>query len=235
MRQASCHSSLRASPGPCEAVFVTGNPDGSSYLTKMLCNYLPCLPTRATKVPAGPDWLHEIKYDGYRLIVERDGQHVRLFTRSGHDWTKRYPWIVEAALKNRIKQFVIDGEAVILGVDGVSDFNALHSGKHNDEGAFDALSIYGDDLRSLPLGRAKPISPGYLIAGRTAFSLRRSNKARSARTCFGRPATWDWRGWFQSAARAGIARGARRTGSRSRTGNIRRCTGCKRLMPNDGA
>jgi ATP-dependent DNA ligase len=41
--------------------------------------------------------------------------------------TKRYPWIVEAALKNRQKQFVIDGEAVILGVDGVSDFNALHS------------------------------------------------------------------------------------------------------------
>jgi ATP-dependent DNA ligase len=51
----------------------------------------------------------------------------------GYDWTKRYPWIVEAALKNRSKHFVIDGEAVILGVDGISDFNALHSGKHNGE------------------------------------------------------------------------------------------------------
>jgi len=46
--------------------------------------------------------------------VERDGNRVRLITRGGYDWTKRYPWIVEAALKNRQKRFVIDGEAVIL-------------------------------------------------------------------------------------------------------------------------
>jgi bifunctional non-homologous end joining protein LigD len=83
---------------------------------------------------------------------------VRLITRGGYDWSKRYPWIVEAALKNRYKQFVIDGEAVILGVDGISDFNALHSGKHNDEVqlyAFDILALNGDDLRSLPLSMRK--------------------------------------------------------------------------------
>jgi ATP dependent DNA ligase domain len=82
-----------------------------------------CIPTRGTKVPHTPDWLHEIKYDGYRLRVERDGDRVRLFTRNGYDWTKRYPWIVESALKNRQKHFIIDGEAVVHGVDGVSDFN----------------------------------------------------------------------------------------------------------------
>ena len=71
-----------------------------------------CLPTTGKQVPDGPEWLHEIKYDGYRLRVERDGDRVRLITRNGYDWTKRYPWIVEAALKNRQKQFVIDGEAV---------------------------------------------------------------------------------------------------------------------------
>ena len=54
-----------------------------------------CIPTRGTKVPHTPDWLHEIKYDGYRLRVERNGDRVRLITRSGYDWTKRYPWIVE--------------------------------------------------------------------------------------------------------------------------------------------
>ena len=79
------------------------------------------------------DWIHEIKYDGYRLCVERNGKTVRLFTRNGHDWTKRFPWIVEAALKNREQRFVIDGEAVVLGVDGVSDFNALHSRRHDNE------------------------------------------------------------------------------------------------------
>jgi bifunctional non-homologous end joining protein LigD len=117
-----------------------------------------CIPTRGTEVPAGPDWLHEIKYDGYRLRVERDGDRVRLITRNGYDWTKRYPWIVESALKNRQKHFVIDGEAVVLGVDGVSDFDALHFGKHNDEVqlyAFDMLAGDGDDMRSLPLSMRK--------------------------------------------------------------------------------
>jgi bifunctional non-homologous end joining protein LigD len=117
-----------------------------------------CIPTRGTEVPAGPDWLHEIKYDGYRLRVERDGDRVGLFTRNGYDWTKRYPWIVESALKNRQKRFVIDGEAVILGVNGVSDFEALHSGKHGDEVqlyAFDVLALDGDDLRQLPLSMRK--------------------------------------------------------------------------------
>jgi hypothetical protein len=86
-----------------------------------------CLPTVGTTVPAAPEWLHEIKFDGYRLRVERNGERVRLMTRGGYDWTKRFPLIVEAALKNRQKHFVIDGEAVILGVDGYSDFKALHS------------------------------------------------------------------------------------------------------------
>jgi ATP-dependent DNA ligase len=114
----------------------------------------PCLPTPAKQVPTGPDWLHEIKHDGYRLIVQREGGRVRLFTRNGHDWTDRYPLIVEAALRNRSSSFVIDGEAVLLGVDGVSDFNGLHSRRHNTEVqlyAFDILALDGDDLRKLPL------------------------------------------------------------------------------------
>jgi ATP-dependent DNA ligase len=49
----------------------------------------PCIPTRGTKVPAGPEWIHEIKHDGYRLIVQRQDNRVRLFTRNGHDWTDR--------------------------------------------------------------------------------------------------------------------------------------------------
>jgi ATP-dependent DNA ligase len=117
-----------------------------------------CLPTTGTNVPAGAEWLHEIKYDGFRLRVEREGDRVRLITRGGYDWTKRYPWIVEAALKNRQKRFVLDGEAVVLGVDGISDFDALLSGKHNEEVqlcAFDVLAIDGDDLRRLPLSMRK--------------------------------------------------------------------------------
>jgi bifunctional non-homologous end joining protein LigD len=117
-----------------------------------------CIPTRATTVPHTPDWLHEVKYDGYRLRLERDGDRVRLITRGGYNWTNRYPWIVEAALNNRFKQFVIDGEAVVLGVDGIADFDALHSRKHEHEVqlyAFDILALDGEDLRSLPLSVRK--------------------------------------------------------------------------------
>jgi len=117
-----------------------------------------CFPTKAASVPDRPNWLHEVKYDGYRLRLERDGDRVRLITRGGYNWTDRYPWIVESALKNRIRQFIIDGEAVVLGVDGVSDFEALQSRRYDEEVqlyAFDVLALDGEDLRSLPLSLRK--------------------------------------------------------------------------------
>jgi ATP-dependent DNA ligase len=61
----------------------------------------PCIPSRAPMPPAGPGWVHEIKHDGYRLILRRDGDAVRLFTRRGHDWTDCYPAIAGAATKLR--------------------------------------------------------------------------------------------------------------------------------------
>jgi bifunctional non-homologous end joining protein LigD len=118
----------------------------------------PCIPTRATAVPDRPEWIHEIKHDGYRLIVQRDGKRVRLWTRNGHDWSNRFPLISEAALRNRNSSFVLDGEAVLLGVDGRSDFNGLHSRKHDAEVefyAFDCLVSNGEDLRKLPLSMRK--------------------------------------------------------------------------------
>src|SRR4029450_800064 len=95
--------------------------------------YAPCIPTRGTAVPAHSDWIHEVKHDGFRLIVQRDMDRVRLFTRNGCDWTSRYPLMVEGADRIRTNQFVIDGEAVLLGVDGISDFDGLYSGQHNDQ------------------------------------------------------------------------------------------------------
>ena len=80
----------------------------------------PCLLTPSTKVPDSKNWIHEIKHDGYRLIVQREGMRVRLFTRNGHDWRGRFPLITEAALRNRNSSFVIDGAAVLFGVDGRS-------------------------------------------------------------------------------------------------------------------
>jgi hypothetical protein len=79
-----------------------------------------CVPTAKQAVPAGPEWIHEVKYDGYRVRMERNGDRVRLLSKSGLDWTKRYPWIVETARKIRKSRFILDGEAVVLGVEGTS-------------------------------------------------------------------------------------------------------------------
>jgi bifunctional non-homologous end joining protein LigD len=57
----------------------------------------PCLPSAADQPPSGPDWVHEIKHDGYRLMARRDSLGIRLLTRNGHNWAERYPTIVEPA------------------------------------------------------------------------------------------------------------------------------------------
>jgi bifunctional non-homologous end joining protein LigD len=118
----------------------------------------PCIPTRAFKVPAGPDWIHEVKHDGYRLQVRRDGDDVRLFTRRGFDWTDRYPAIVRTALGLPAKSCTLDGEAVVCGGDGIAVFADLHRrGVVTDAMlyAFDLLEFGGEDLRPFPLSDRK--------------------------------------------------------------------------------
>src|SRR4029077_8733083 len=100
-----------------------------------------CIPSAKKVVPDGPDWLHEIKYDGYRLRLERDGNRIRLITRGGYNWADLYPWIVETALKIGQTHFVLDGEAVVLGVTGDADFDALHSRLHDHE-----VQLYAFDM-----------------------------------------------------------------------------------------
>jgi ATP dependent DNA ligase domain len=70
----------------------------------------PCLPTPARAVPTGPQWAHEIKHDGFRFIVRRDGDRVRVFSRHGMDWTDKVPAIVDAVLALPVKSATFDGE-----------------------------------------------------------------------------------------------------------------------------
>ena len=118
----------------------------------------PCIPSRAHKPPAGPDWVHEVKHDGYRLQVRRDSDAVRLFTRRGYDWAERYPAIAAAAAKVRARSFTLDGEAVVCGPDGIAVFDALHRRGTVREAilqAFDLLEVDGVDLRPMPLFERK--------------------------------------------------------------------------------
>ncbi|MGQ0701755.1 MAG: non-homologous end-joining DNA ligase [Gemmatimonadales bacterium] len=117
----------------------------------------PQLATLVPEVPPGPEWLHEIKFDGYRLEgVLRDGR-ARLLTRRGLDWTGRFPAVAEACATLPARQAVIDGELVALLPDGRSSFQALQQvmmGKKPRRViyyVFDLLRLDGKDLRSLPL------------------------------------------------------------------------------------
>ena len=97
-------------------------------------------------------WVHEIKHDGYRLIVQRTDDRVRLLTRRGYDWTKRFPRVVDALKRLKVSSITLDGETVVCGGDGVSDFNRLHSQRCDDMVflyAFDLLEMNGEDFRSL--------------------------------------------------------------------------------------
>jgi bifunctional non-homologous end joining protein LigD len=78
------------------------------------------LPSEASRPPSGSDWLHEIKHDGYRFMVRRDGAGVHLLTRRGYDWTDRYPLIAAGAVALKVKSCLIDGEAVACDENGLA-------------------------------------------------------------------------------------------------------------------
>jgi bifunctional non-homologous end joining protein LigD len=114
------------------------------------------LATLVDTVPAGDRWIHEMKYDGYRTLVAIGNGEVRAFTRSGLDWTDRFPTIVGEAAKLKVKNALIDGEAVVLEAGGRSSFQALQNALKSapetiDYFAFDLLELDGEDLTDLPL------------------------------------------------------------------------------------
>jgi bifunctional non-homologous end joining protein LigD len=112
----------------------------------------PCLPSPVDHPPAGGDWIHEIKHDGFRLLARRGTLGVRLFTRNGHDWTERFPLIFEALAALKVATCLIDGEAVTCTEAGLADFDGLRNRRGDVHlCAFDLLELDGRDLRLNPL------------------------------------------------------------------------------------
>lgn len=106
--------------------------------------------------PAGDGWLHEIKYDGYRIQLHIDGPKVTTLTRNGHDWTEKFKPIGQAARIIPAKRAIMDGEICVQDEKGVTDFGALPSAIKSRPGdlvyfAFDLLHLDGEDLRPAPL------------------------------------------------------------------------------------
>jgi len=107
---------------------------------------------------SGPGWLHEIKHDGFRILARRDNAGVRLITRAGNDFSRRFPFIAMAVGKLPVRSCVIGGEAIVCNEDGLAVFElirrngALASAVHC---AFDLLELDGRDLRREPIETRK--------------------------------------------------------------------------------
>jgi ATP-dependent DNA ligase len=128
---------------------------GRYYPGTMVPRFIPpCLPSPADRPPSGPGWVHEIKHDGFRMMVRRDVAGIRLLTRNGHDWSPRYPQILEAAGALKARSALIDGEAVACDGDGMPVFDRLRYRRQDARVflfAFDLLELNGQDLRREPL------------------------------------------------------------------------------------
>jgi bifunctional non-homologous end joining protein LigD len=119
------------------------------------------LATLSKRVPDGDQWLHEVKYDGYRIVAFLEDGAVRLTSRNGRDWTERLSVVAQAVARLPARSAVLDGEVVVIGPGGVSDFSALQEAVR--EGGtqalayqvFDLVYLDGFDLRATPLAERK--------------------------------------------------------------------------------
>jgi bifunctional non-homologous end joining protein LigD len=118
------------------------------------------LATLVDEAPEGNEWLHEQKFDGYRIVAELDGGHATLWTRRFNDWTAQFPTIARAIERLPAKRAVIDGEVAAVLPDGRTSFQALQNAIGTAAGnlfyfAFDLLRLDREELTSLPLEERK--------------------------------------------------------------------------------
>ena len=140
----------------------------------------PALATSVERVPGGERWLHEIKFDGYRVQLHIANDEIRLFTRRGHDWTRRFRKIADDAYLINGGSAIIDGEVVVPADDGTTDFSVLQNELKGRStrivmAAFDLLYLNGCDLRKLPLierkAHLKPLIAGTAIQFSDSFEI----------------------------------------------------------------
>jgi bifunctional non-homologous end joining protein LigD len=151
-----------AHPAPAKA-----KPPAAKKNGKLPVFQEPQLCTLVDSVPTGSGWIHEVKYDGYRALIAIGGGKAKVFTRSGLDWSDKFPGIAEAAASLPVGSALIDGEIVAFK-DGKPDFSTLKDAISNNKDmtlfAFDLLELDGEKLDRLPnvqrKERLRPIIDG---------------------------------------------------------------------------
>jgi DNA ligase D-like protein (predicted ligase) len=127
----------------------------------------PMAAQNVTELPEGPGWEYEVKFDGYRAILLKDGQRVEIRSRNNKDLTRTYPSVHAAGRKLNARSAILDGEVVALDSSGRPSFQALqHRTAHPRHAivyyAFDLLHLDGADLTSLPLAARRPNLPAVI-------------------------------------------------------------------------
>ena len=118
----------------------------------------PCLPSSAKAPPTGPDWIHEIKHDGFRIMARLDGKGVLLLSRNGNDLARRFPFITLAVGALPARSCLIDGEAIVCDESGLAVFDLIRGHRTIATAihcAFDLLELNGEDLRAKPIEERK--------------------------------------------------------------------------------
>jgi ATP-dependent DNA ligase len=128
-------------------------------------------------VPTGAGWAYEIKHDGFRFFCRRDGERVRCYSRGGHDWSAQLPAIVGAMRALPVTSVTLDGEVVICGADGVSQFDRMRAvfGRHGSREAFlyafDLLELNGQELRGKRWDHRRALLAGLLTGTEEGIRL----------------------------------------------------------------
>jgi hypothetical protein len=134
----------------------------------------PCLPRSAKEQPSGPEWIHEIKQDGFRILAGREAAPVRLCTRNGYDFTARFPKIAATVESLPVRSCVLDGEAIVVDERGLSVFEPLRYRTHDHAAVLCALlELDGADFRSQPLEQRKATLAELLYNARDGIAFNR--------------------------------------------------------------
>jgi ATP-dependent DNA ligase len=145
-------------PAPAMTRRVAGRRRAAAALPEWIA---PQLTRLVDAAPEGPDWLHEIKFDDYRMHARLDRGAVRLLTRTGLDWTHKYPAIAAAVASLGVRQAYLDGELCGVFPDGLTSFSMIQAASDAGNAAglvyfiFDLLHVDGEDIAALPLVERK--------------------------------------------------------------------------------
>jgi bifunctional non-homologous end joining protein LigD len=176
----AAQSNGRRNPRPNESRLQKLLEHPSVKRAKLPATQMVELATLVKEAPPGDDWLHEIKFDGYRMLCRVDNGKVRFISRNGHDWTKKFPELAAAASELPVEQAMLDGEVVAVQPDGTTSFQSLQNifeaGRTRElvYYAFDILYLDGHDVTGVPLEQRKKILRE-VCSGRPHESIRYSD------------------------------------------------------------